>query len=441
MGGFGATFLGSQLPGYFGSASSFSGLLQHQRPQVEPALEAFGARYQDVFGPQSGFYATGHNSTRLAANLSATRLYVTWERHPGAGGAVRPGEPWAWPASPRPSCARRRMSSWPPRGPRAPTPPSSRRPGCTTGPTGAATCARRSRGSSSGPVPEAPASWTYRTVARTGEMWGLRYRFAAAPAGSGGLSRRGGRLRATGAGTVTVENAAGCSLTAVLPFDRALPPPVCGRISVKVRPRRVRLGRTTRVRLRVTRVAAGRRFTLRGARIRIGGRTCAPTAAGARVCATARGAGPAGAGCAWASVGFARTAGHPRARAARPDPRASSPSWGEDTTTSSPALSHTLGSRAPPTPEGVPVATMSPGSSVISADRMRHQRRHGVDQVGRRRPPASPRRSASARSRSRRAAPASSGVTSAGPHGAEPSNTLPGIHCGVENCSRARTGR
>ena len=29
--------------------------------------------------------------------------------------------------------------------------------------------------------------------------------------------------------------------------------------------------------------------------------------------------------------------------------------------------------------------------------------------------------------------PASSGVTSAGPHGADPSNTLPGIHCGVLN--------
>ena len=29
--------------------------------------------------------------------------------------------------------------------------------------------------------------------------------------------------------------------------------------------------------------------------------------------------------------------------------------------------------------------------------------------------------------------PASSGVTSAGPHGAEPSNTFPGSHCGVMN--------
>ena len=37
-------------------------------------------------------------------------------------------------------------------------------------------------------------------------------------------------------------------------------------------------------------------------------------------------------------------------------------------------------------------------------------------------------------------ASASSAVTSAGPHGAEPSNTLPGIHCGVANC-RSRADR
>jgi len=122
------------------------------------------------------------------------------------------------------------------------------------------------------PVPEAPATWIYRTVAQTGDAWGLRYRFAAAPAGVAELSRRGTRLRAQGAGKLTVENPAGCSFTARLPFDRALPPPVCGRISVKMRPRRARLGRATRVRFRVTRVAAGRRFVLAGARIRIGGR-------------------------------------------------------------------------------------------------------------------------------------------------------------------------
>ena len=106
MGGFGATFIGSQLPGYFGSASSFSGLLQHQRPQVEPALEAFGARYQDVFGPQSGFYATGHNSTRLAANLRATRLYVTvGNGTPEPGVPFNPARVSLRRACPRRSCA------------------------------------------------------------------------------------------------------------------------------------------------------------------------------------------------------------------------------------------------------------------------------------------------------------------------------------------------
>ena len=45
----------------------------------------------------------------------------------------------------------------------------------------------------------------------------------------------------------------------------------------------------------------------------------------------------------------------------------SSPRVGEVITISSPGLSQTRGSRTLPTPDGVPVETMSPGSSVISA--------------------------------------------------------------------------
>lgn len=123
------------------------------------------------------------------------------------------------------------------------------------------------------PVPESPETWSYRTVAQYGEMWGLRYRFGAPPAGLVDFDRAGARLRGRGAGTVTIENAAGCSLSAALPFDRALPPAICGRIAVRMRPRRARLGRTTRVRFRVIRIAGGRRFALPRARIRMGGRT------------------------------------------------------------------------------------------------------------------------------------------------------------------------
>ena len=251
------TFLGSQLPGYFGSASSFSGLLQHQRPQVEPALEAFGARYQDVFGPQGAFYATGHNSTRLAeqpARHPAVR--DGRQREPRARGAVRPGHG----DRRRRGGGRAARAGRGVRGRRA-----VRRRGHDLRP------ARRgarlallapppARGDRVGTVQagaRGAARVVLRHVAQKGEMWGLRYAFRAPPSGLVEFERAGARLRGRGAGTVAVEYAAGCSVTAALPFDRALPPRICGRIAVKVSPRRVRLGRTRRMRFRVTRVAAG----------------------------------------------------------------------------------------------------------------------------------------------------------------------------------------
>ena len=78
MGGMGATFLASQLPGYFGTAATFSGFVQHQRVEAEQGLTfVSNVNYGDIFGPLHGFYATGHNPTRLTDNLRSTRLYVT----------------------------------------------------------------------------------------------------------------------------------------------------------------------------------------------------------------------------------------------------------------------------------------------------------------------------------------------------------------------------
>ncbi len=42
------------------------------------------------------------------------------------------------------------------------------------------------------PVPERPRCWVYRTVATSGEMWGLRFRFAAPPS-TVATFRRSGR--------------------------------------------------------------------------------------------------------------------------------------------------------------------------------------------------------------------------------------------------------
>jgi len=273
MGGFGAAWLGTQLPGYFGSVAAFSGFVQHQRPEVEAGLRAVGeVEYTDVFGPMDGFYATGHNPTRLAENLRHARLYVTvghGKAEPGVmsapaalvgGGAVEAG---LRPQSEELVAAARAagvdttyvplagVHDWP-------------------------YWRRHLRDAIAWgffrPVSAAPRDWTYRTVAQSGEAWGLRYRFAEPPPAIATLERQDNRLSGQGAGRVRIENAAGCGFEATLPFDRAFPRLTCGRIRVRVAPRRIRVGRTTRVRFRLTRVVEGRRFVLGGARVRLGGR-------------------------------------------------------------------------------------------------------------------------------------------------------------------------
>ena len=273
MGGLGAAYLASQLPGYFGSAATFSGFVAHQRPEVPLALQTVGqVRYTDIFGPMGAFYATGHNPARLAVNLRSTRLYVTSGNgipEPGvagapgtivAGGLVEAGLRLEADELVRASRAAgvdvtyrplRGVHDWP-------YWRRHLRDAITWGPFR--------------PVPEAPGSWAYRTVAPRGEVWGLRYSFAEPPARVAELARAGPLLHARGAGTVTVRNAAECGFTARLPFERTLPPAICGRLRVRMRPLRFRLGRARRVRFRVARQVGRQTLPVHGARVRIGRR-------------------------------------------------------------------------------------------------------------------------------------------------------------------------
>ena len=271
MGGFGATFLATQLPGYFGSAATFSGFVSHQRPQAVEGLRLVaGVAYEEIFGPVDGFYATGHNPPRLVDNLWSTRLYVTvgngvsdQDTDPGAVtvGGVAEAE-LDEQAKELVTAARgagvdttyvplNGVHSWP-------------------------YWRRHLRDAIAWgffrPVPEAPSFWTYRTVAQRGEAWGLGYSLAAAPSEVVTLERTGRRLRGSGSGTITVRNAARCGFAARLPFDRALPRRTCGRLGVAVRPRRLRLGRTTRLRVRVTRRVGAERLPVSRARVSIGRR-------------------------------------------------------------------------------------------------------------------------------------------------------------------------
>ena len=274
MGGFGAAWLATQLPGYFGSVAAFSGFVQHQRPEVEAGLRAVGeVEYTDIFGPMDAFYATGHNPTRLVGNLTRSRLYVTV-----GDGTADPGvqsEPSAVVAGGIVEGGLRPQSDELVAAARAAGVPTTYRPlpGVHDWPYWRRHLRDAIDWGLFEAVPEAPDAWRYQTVAQTGDAWGLRYAFAAPPAEVVTLERAGDRLRGRGSGTVTLRNAAGCGFTAPLPFERGMPPAICGRISVRVAPRRVRLGRTTRVRFRVSRVVSGRRVAVRGARVRLGRRT------------------------------------------------------------------------------------------------------------------------------------------------------------------------
>ncbi|MBA2505828.1 MAG: hypothetical protein H0V29_07775, partial [Thermoleophilaceae bacterium] len=115
------------------------------------------------------------------------------------------------------------------------------------------------------PVDEAPAGWTYGTVAPSGQMWDLGYRFDAPPKALATFTRAGSKLSATGSGRVTLTTAGACEVTAALPFSGidvpAAPCRGAERIRVTVSPKRARAGRKVRLRIR---------SSVGGARIRVG---------------------------------------------------------------------------------------------------------------------------------------------------------------------------
>ncbi|HWA66648.1 MAG TPA: alpha/beta hydrolase-fold protein [Mycobacteriales bacterium] len=225
MGGLGAAYLGGRLPGFFGTVASLSGFVDPQLlgTVVQPAMAAVtngflsgprSGRDKDpvpIYGPPDGFYATGHNPRRLAANLRQTRVYLTT----GNGipdlasvGVILAGfteeivdATWEeagliYPMSERyydalnaagvnvtyqvhfgghdlPSFHKelQALLSW----------------GLFK------------------PVPTHPAAWTNATVATSGKLWNVGYRFASPPTAVVTFRRAGDRLTISAAGTpVTV---------------------------------------------------------------------------------------------------------------------------------------------------------------------------------------------------------------------------------------------
>jgi S-formylglutathione hydrolase FrmB len=222
MGGEATMYYASQRPGYFGAAAAFSPPLSIQRAEWPAGFGTQGQNYDTVFGPVDGFYATGHNPLSLVANLRWTRLFVGV----GDGTPVAPADftNFFGQAAERDlrvhaeefvAAARAAGASV----------TYDPRPGVHDWPYWRQYLRDALAWGFFKPVRVAPRAWTYRTVSRRSEAWGLSFRFARPPSAVAVFRRSGGRLFGSGgggSGQVTVRVAGGCRFVAKLPFSRPL---------------------------------------------------------------------------------------------------------------------------------------------------------------------------------------------------------------------------
>ena len=211
MGGFGALYLASQRPDYFGTAATFSGV----NAITDPIIELGFSLYTYVWGPTGGFYAIGHDPVHLLENLRHTRLLAesgngspinAADTDPGNGRLIELAmiqETNDFVAAARKARAQLTFI---------------RHAGIHTEPNFQDSLSRFIAWNPFGAVTSDPASWTFATVRTTGQAWGYRYAFASAPMQLERFSYRNHQLRVDGSGRVTLWPPNGRRITARLPF-------------------------------------------------------------------------------------------------------------------------------------------------------------------------------------------------------------------------------
>lgn len=217
MGGFGAAFYASQRPGYFGLAAVLSGPVSPRRSDFASLARA--QLGQALGDPEDhGFYWEGHDPTTLASNLRWTRLYV----RSGDGVPTAPGEEPGFFADME-ALFKTQAEEF-----AAAAEQAGGRVRLTAGHgTHSQDTYRKSmpralkwlRRSFGRPLKERPRRWSYRTVAKISNAFGLRFRFRDAPEELITFKLHGRRLSAEGSGVVRVREPGGRSFTAQLPFD------------------------------------------------------------------------------------------------------------------------------------------------------------------------------------------------------------------------------
>lgn len=200
MGGYGTSHYAARRPDYFGTAVPMSGFVSIQRPQAEVGLSIVsGVDFGAIFGPSRAFYAEGHNPLELSSNYEHSRVMLYT-----GNGIPRPGVPTGGPAAVSGVLEAELLLQ------NQEFAESLKR-------AGADSSLRTHLGVHDWPywredirdavarglfrpVPANPHRWTYRTVARNGQAWDLRYRFAQEPTGVARLERDGASFTVTGEG-------------------------------------------------------------------------------------------------------------------------------------------------------------------------------------------------------------------------------------------------
>jgi S-formylglutathione hydrolase FrmB len=229
MGGLGAAYLGGRLPGFFGSIGILSGFVDLQAAPLIVSLgmdAVTGVAPGSIVGPESGFYAAGHNPAALVDNLRDTRIYMTAgdglpTAPDGSGGGVGNVEEAGVirPMSDAYASALRAAHigfvydthtgchCWPDF-------QTELRAAIAWGPFKA--------------VVEHPAGWVNSTVATHGQLWDIGYRFAAHPRAVVQFRRAGNGLSISAAGTdVTITTSGGCVLHSHTPATIEVPTGRC----------------------------------------------------------------------------------------------------------------------------------------------------------------------------------------------------------------------
>lgn len=236
MGGLGTAYLGSRLPGFFGSIAVFSGFVDTQIipliPVFQSAISYGGASVAPtdpfvLYGPPGGFYESGHNPARLAANLAHTRVFVTTGdgtplvQDPGGIilglGIVGQSEELGiiHPMSASYANALRAAHV---------DLTYDSHPGNHDWNNFRDEFRAAVAWGLFKPVVERPSAWVNDTVATHGTLWDVRYRFDAPPDRVVRFRRSGSRLSIGAAGSpVAITTAGGCVLHVATPGTVAIP--------------------------------------------------------------------------------------------------------------------------------------------------------------------------------------------------------------------------